>query len=78
MGMRMNLLRYFIKNFWHTKGSVFGIMKSTLWRRQFKKMDYSYPVWGYDFSVVGTDEDTFPKEPEDGIALAEEFATKWK
>ena len=34
----------------------------------------AYPVWGYDFSVVGTAENTYPPEPEDGIALGEEFS----
>ena len=33
-----------------------------------------YPIWGYDFSVVGTGEDTYPEEPEEGIALGEEFS----
>ena len=31
-------------------------------------------VWGNDFSVVGTDANTYPEEPKDGIALGEEFS----
>lgn len=31
-------------------------------------------VWGYDFSVLGERPDSYPEEPEDGIALGEEFS----
>ena len=37
------------------------------------RWDYSTAVWGHDFSVVGTEENTYPEEPEDGIALGEEL-----
>ena len=36
------------------------------------RWDYSTAVWGHDFSVVGTEENTYPEEPEDGIELGEE------
>ena len=53
--------------FWHYEINTAGDDNSVRW-------DYSTPVWGYDFSVVGTDENTYPEEPEDGIALGEEFS----
>ena len=59
----------------HKKGSVFWHYEiNTAGDDNSKRWDYSYPIWGYDFSVVGTDENTFPPEPEDGIALGEEFS----
>jgi hypothetical protein len=59
----------------HTKGSVFWHYEiNTAGDDNSVRWDYSTPVWGYDFSVVGTDENTYPKEPEDGIALGEEFS----
>jgi len=69
-------LKIFYKKFpGHTKGSVF-------WNYEINtagdddnsgRWDYSYPIWGYDFSVVATEENTSPPEPKDGIALGEEF-----
>jgi len=38
------------------------------------RWDFSTPVWGYDFSVIGTGESTAPPESADGIALGEEFS----
>ncbi|MFS4494414.1 polysaccharide lyase family 7 protein [Maribacter sp. 2308TA10-17] len=69
-------LKIFYKKFpGHTKGSVFWNYEiNTAGDDNSGRWDYSYPIWGYDFSVVGTDENTFPKEPEDGIALGEEFS----
>ena len=59
----------------HTKGSVFWHYEiNTAGDDNSVRWDYSTPVWGYDFSVVGTDENTYPEEPEDGIALGEEFS----
>jgi len=69
-------LKIFYKKFpGHEKGSVFwnyeintaGVDNSGRW-------DYSTAVWGYDFSVVGEGDNTFPEEPKDGIALGEEFS----
>ena len=55
-------LKIFYKKFpGHTKGSVFWNYEiNTVGEDNSKRWDYSYPVWGYDFSVVGTDYDTFP------------------
>ncbi|PTX62236.1 alginate lyase [Kordia periserrulae] len=69
-------LKIFYKKFpGHTKGSVFWNYEiNTAGDDNSKRWDYSYPIWGYDFSVVGTDKNTYPPEPEDGIALGEEFS----
>jgi hypothetical protein len=69
-------LKIFYKKFpGHTKGSVFWNYEiNTAGKDNSKRWDYSYPIWGHDFSVVGTDEDTFPQEPEAGIAIGEEFS----
>lgn len=59
----------------HTKGSVFWNYEiNTKGDDNSGRWDYSYPVWGYDFSVVGPDVNTYPPEPEDGIALGEEMS----
>ena len=63
----------------HTKGSVFWNYEiNTAGEDNSKRWDYSYPIWGYDFSVVGSDESTYPDEPADGIALGEEFSYEVK
>ena len=69
-------LKIFYKKFpGHTKGSVFWNYEiNTAGDDNSKRWDYSYPIWGYDMSVVGTDENPFPPEPEDGIELGEEFS----
>ncbi|WP_353477490.1 polysaccharide lyase family 7 protein [Arenibacter sp. M-2] len=68
-------LKIFYKKFpGHEKGSVFWHYEiNTAGDDNSKRWDYSHPIWGYDFSVVGTDENTYPPEPVDGIALGEEF-----
>jgi hypothetical protein len=59
----------------HTKGSVFWNYEiNTAGDDNSRRWDYSLPIWGYDFSVVGPDANTYPPEPEDGIALGEEFS----
>ena len=59
----------------HTKGSVFWNYEiNTLGDDNSKRWDYSYPIWGYDMSVVAKDTNSYPPEPEDGIALGEEFS----
>ena len=59
----------------HTKGSVFWNYEiNTVGEDNSGRWDYSYPIWGYDFSVIGTDENTYPEEPEEGIELGEEFS----
>ena len=69
-------LKIYYKKFpGHTKGSVFWNYEiNTAGEDNSKRWDYSYPIWGYDFAVVGSDEDTYPEEPEEGIALGEEFS----
>ena len=68
-------LKIFYKKFpGHTKGSVFWNYEiNTKGDDNSGRWDYSYPIWGYDFSVVGTEENTYPPEPKDGIALGEEL-----
>ncbi len=56
----------------HKKGSVFWNYEiNTAGDDNSGRWDYSYPVWGYDMSVVGTETNTYPEEPEDGIELGE-------
>jgi len=59
----------------HTKGSVFWNYEiNTAGDDNSGRWDFSYPIWGYDFSVVGPEADVYPPEPEDGVALGEEFS----
>ncbi|ALJ06382.1 alginate lyase [Pseudalgibacter alginicilyticus] len=69
-------LKIFYKKFpSHTKGSVFWHYEiNTAGEDNSGRWDYSTAVWGDDFSVVGTDESTYPEEPKEGIALGEEFS----
>ncbi len=69
-------LKIFYKKFpGHTKGSVFWNYEiNTAGNDNSGRWDYSYPIWGYDFSVVGTGADEYPAEPEEGIKLGEEFS----
>lgn len=69
-------LKIFYKKFpGHAKGSVFWHYEiNTAGDDNSKRWDYSTAVWGYDFSVVGTDANTYPEEPKQGIALGEEFS----
>lgn len=69
-------LKIFYKKFPdHTKGSVFWNYEiNTAGDDNSGRWDYSTAVWGNDFSVVGSDENTAPPEPEDGIELGEEFS----
>ena len=69
-------LKIFYKKFpGHTKGSIFWHYEiNTKGEDNSKRWDFSYAVWGDDFSVVGKTEDTYPEEPKDGIALGEEFS----
>jgi len=73
-------LKIFYKKFpGHSKGSVFWNYEiNTAGDDNSGRWDYSYPVWGYDFSTVGADKNTFPAEPVDGIALGEEFSYEVK
>lgn len=69
-------LKIFYKKFpGHTKGSVFWHYEiNTEGADNSGRWDYSTAVWGYDFSEVGSDKNSYPSEPEDGIALDEEFS----
>ncbi len=58
----------------HTKGSVFWNYEINTKGDNIGRFDYSTVVWGHDFSVVGTNPTKYPKEPEDGIELGEEFS----
>ena len=71
-------LKIFYKKFpGHTKGSVFWHYEiNTAGDDNSGRWDFSTPVWGHDFSVVGDSINTYPPEPEDGIALNEEFSYK--
>ncbi|MEP3211108.1 MAG: polysaccharide lyase family 7 protein [Maribacter sp.] len=71
-------LKIFYKKFpGHTKGSVFWNYEiNTAGDDNSRRWDYSHPIWGYDFSIVGTSANSAPPEPEDGIALGEEFSYK--
>ncbi|WP_077404817.1 polysaccharide lyase family 7 protein [Cellulophaga omnivescoria] len=71
-------LKIFYKKFpGHKKGSVFWHYEiNTDGEDNSKRWDYSTAVWGHNFSVVGDTENTYPEEPEDGIALGEEFSYK--
>ena len=71
-------LKIFYKKFpGHTKGSVFWNYEiNTAGEDNSGRWDVSSAVWGYDFSVIATGENTFPEEPADGIALGEEMRYK--
>lgn len=59
----------------HSKGSVFWHYEiNTKGKDNSLRWDYSTAVWGNDFSTIGPDEHTSPKEPIEGIALGEEFS----
>ncbi len=68
-------LKIFYKKFpGHSKGSVFWNYEiNTEGEDNSGRWDYSYPVWGYDFSKVGDAADSYPIEPTDGIELGEEI-----
>ncbi|WP_299118864.1 polysaccharide lyase family 7 protein [uncultured Winogradskyella sp.] len=69
-------LKIFYKKFpGHNKGSVFWHYEiNTEGDDNSRRWDYSTAVWGHDFSVVGRDKNSYPKESKDGIALGEEFS----
>jgi len=69
-------LKIFYKKFpGHNKGSVFWHYEiNTEGTDNSGRWDYSTAVWGYDFSVVGDEVNTYPEEPKDGIALGEKFS----
>jgi hypothetical protein len=68
-------LKIFYKKFPnHTKGSVYWNYEiNTKGDNNDGRWDFSTPVWG-NVSAVGAEDSTYPAEPEDGIALGEEFS----
>jgi hypothetical protein len=68
-------LKIFYKKFPdHKKGSVFWNYEINTEGDNSGRWDFSTAVWGYDFSGVGTSATDYPEEPQDGIALGEEFS----
>jgi hypothetical protein len=69
-------LKIFYKKFpGHKKGSVFWNYEiNTFGEDNSGRWDFSSPVWGHDFSVVGKSKNDYPSEPEDGIKIGEEFS----
>lgn len=68
-------VKIFYKKFpGHEKGSVFWNYEINTEGDNVKRWEYSTAVWGYDWSVLGPDANSYPQEPEDGIALGEEFS----
>ncbi|MEQ8715686.1 MAG: polysaccharide lyase family 7 protein [Cyclobacteriaceae bacterium] len=68
-------LKIFYKKFpGHTKGSVYWNYEINTAGDNSARWDYSTAVWGHDMSVIGTDSASYPAEPEEGIALGEEFS----
>ncbi len=68
-------LKIFYKKFpGHNKGSVFWNYEINTEGSNSERWDFSSAVWGYDFSVIGSDAASYPEEPADGIALGEEFS----
>lgn len=68
-------LKIFYKKFpSHEKGSVFWNYEINTEGDNKGRWDFSYPVWGYNMSVIGNSPTAYPAEPKDGIALGEEFS----
>ena len=68
-------LKIFYKKFpGHKKGSVFWNYEINTDGDNGERWDYSIPVWGDDWSVVGLSADTYPEEPVVGLELGEEFS----
>ena len=68
-------LKIFYKKFpGHKKGSVYWNYEINTEGDNSKRWDFSTAVWGHNMSVVGSAPDIYPPEPEDGIALGEEFS----
>lgn len=68
-------LKIFYKKFpGHTKGAVFWNYEINTKGDNSGRWDFSTAVWGYDFSDVGASPNAYPVEPNDGIALGEEFS----
>jgi len=74
-GHKNEPLKIFYKKFpGHSKGSVFWNYEINTEGDNSERWDYSYAVWGYDMSVIGTAPNSYPEEPQDGVELGEEFS----
>ena len=58
----------------HEKGAVFWNYEINTEDSNSGRWDHSTTVWGYNMSYVGDTSNSDPEEPEDGIALGEEFS----
>ena len=69
-------IKIFYKKFpGHDKGSVFWNYEiNTAGDDNSGRWDYSYPIWGYQMTDVGSEPDVYPAEPKDGIKIGEEFS----
>lgn len=68
-------LKIFYKKFpGHTKGSVYWNYEINTEGENTGRWDLSTSVWGHNMSVIGSEPDTYPDEPSDGIELGEEFS----
>ncbi len=76
-GHKNEPLKIFYKKFpGHEKGSLYWNYEINTEGDNGGRWDFSTAVWGYDMSVIGDAPDGYPKEPEEGIALGEEFSYK--
>ncbi|MEP0262614.1 polysaccharide lyase family 7 protein [Dokdonia sp.] len=67
-------LKIYYKKFpGHKKGSVFWNYEINTEGDNSERWDFSTAVWGYDMSVLGSNPNTYPEEPTDGIELGEVF-----
>ena len=68
-------LKIYYKKFpGHEKGSVFWNYEINTEGENDGRWDFSTAVWGHDFSVLGSSPDSYPEEPQNGIALGEVFS----
>ena len=68
-------LKIYYKKFpGHEKGSVFWNYEINTEGDNDGRWDFSTAVWGHDFSVLGSSPDSYPEEPQNGVALGEEFS----
>lgn len=74
-GHKNEPLKIFYKKYpGHKRGSIFWNYEINTSGSNKKRWDVATPVWGYDWSVLGEDPDSYPAEPTEGIELGEEFS----
>ena len=67
-------LKIFYKKYpGHKKGSVFWNYEINTAGDNAGRWDFSTAVWGTDWAVLGSSPNTYPDEPDDSIALGENF-----